>query len=142
MNTERAKEILKEACMNYTEFSKILGVKPVTVRLAISNKRLSKKMVAELTKLGESQDEDKAREERRMVKEGMIKQTMGSERMAKVYMLPKNPYLRFIEFEDGSHGRINAKPGTFGLGTVVKVKREDGDLWRLTGNYDRKDRLI
>ena len=51
------------------------------------------------------------------------------------YICYLESYLRFIEFEDGSHGRINAKYGTFGLGTVVKVKREDGDLWRLTGNY-------
>ena len=72
----------------------------------------------------------------------MSKQSMDEIRTAKVYMLPKNPYLRFIEFSDGTHGKFRAKPGSFGLGSVVKVKREDGDLWALTGNYDRKDRLI
>jgi len=28
------------------------------------------------------------------------------------------------------------------LGSVVKVKREDGDMYSLEGNYDRKGRLI
>ncbi len=51
MDTERAKGVLKEACMNYTEFSGLVGVKPVTVRLAFSNNRLSKKMVTLLLEL-------------------------------------------------------------------------------------------
>jgi hypothetical protein len=72
----------------------------------------------------------------------MIKQSMDQIRSAKVYLLPKNPYLRFIEFPDGTHGKFRAKPGTFGLGSMVKVKREDGDMYTLEGNYDRKDRLI
>jgi len=142
MDTERAKGVLKEACMNYTEFSELVGVKPVTVRLAFSNDRLSKKMVGLLLELESNQKEEGEKEERVLVKEGMIKQSMDEIRTAKVYMLPKNPYLRFIEFSDGTHGKFRAKPGSFGLGSVVKVKREDGDLWALTGNYDRKDRLI
>jgi len=48
MDVERGKAILKEACMNYTEFSQLVGVKPITVRLAFSQKRLSKKMVSTL----------------------------------------------------------------------------------------------
>jgi len=63
-------------------------------------------------------------------------------RTAKVYLLPKNPYLRFIEFPDGTHGKFRAKPGRFALGSVVKVKRESGDMYSLEGNYDRKGRLI
>ena len=55
MNTERGKAILKLACINYTEFSELVGVKPITVRLAFSNKRLSKKMVAKLLELEEPQ---------------------------------------------------------------------------------------
>jgi hypothetical protein len=142
MDTERAKGVLKEACMNYTEFSELVGVKPVTVRLAFSNDRLSKKMVTLLLELESNQKEEVEKEERVLIKEGMIKQSMDEIRTAKVYMLPKNPYLRFIEFSDGTHGRIRAQPGKFGLGSVVKVKREDGDMYSLEGNYDRKDRLI
>ena len=89
----------------------------------------------------EQGDED-AKEERASIKEGMIKQSMDEVRSAKVYLLPKNPYLRFIEFSDGTHGKFRAKPGTFALGSVVKVKREDGDMYTLEGNYDRKGRLI
>ena len=142
MDVERGKEILKKACMNYTEFSKLMGVKPITVRLAFSQKRLSKKMVAKLLEMEEPQKEEEEKSERTLIKEGMIKQSMGDVRSAKVYLLPKNPYLRFIEFSDGTHGKFRAKPGSFGLGSVVKVKREDGDMYTLEGNYDRKDRLI
>jgi len=142
MNTERGKAILKLACMNYTEFSELVGVKPITVRLAFSNKRLSKKMVAKLLELEEPQKEEEEKKERVLVKEGMIKQSMGEVRTAKVYLLPKNPYLRFIEFPDGTHGKFRAKPGRFALGSVVKVKRESGDMYSLEGNYDRKDRIV
>ena len=128
--------------MNYTEFSELVGVKPITVRLAFSNKRLSKKMVAKLLELEEPQKEEEEKSERTLIKEGMIKQSMGEVRTAKVYLLPKNPYLRFIEFPDGTHGKFRAKPGSFTLGSIVKVKREEGDMWGLTGNYDRKDRLV
>ena len=102
MNTEQGKAILKLACMNYTEFSQLVGVKPITVRLAFSNKRLSKKMVAKLLELEEPQKEEKEKSERALIKEGMIKQSMDDVRTAKVYLLPKNPYLRFIEFPDGT----------------------------------------
>ena len=142
MEVEQAQEVLKRACMNYTEFSKLVGVKPVTVRLAFSGKRLSKKMVSLLEDLASMQGDEDAKEERASIKEGMIKQTMGDVLSAKVYLLPKNPYLRFIEFPDGTHGKFRAKPGTFGLGSMVKVKREDGDMYTLEGNYDRKDRLV
>jgi hypothetical protein len=142
MDTERGKGILKEACMNYTEFSKLVGVKPITVRLAFSQKRLSKKMVALLLDMESRQKEDDAKEERRAIKEGMIKQSMDRVLSAKVYLLPKNPYLRFIEFPDGTHGKFRAKPGRFALGSVVKVKRESGDMYTLEGKYDGRDRLI
>ena len=142
MDVDRGKEILKKACMNYTEFSKLMGVKPITVRLAFSQKRLSKKMVAKLLLMEEPQKEEEEKSERTLIKEGMIKQSMGEVRLAKVYMLPSNPYLRFIEFDDGTHGKFRAKPGKFGLGSVVKVKREDKDMYTLEGEYDGKDRLI
>ena len=79
-----------------------------------------------------------------IVKEGMIRQSLEKplERMGKVYLLPRNPYLRNVEFPDGSHGRFKAQPGKFGLGAVVKLVKEDGDMYRLVGNYDRKDRLV
>lgn len=142
MEVERAKKILEKSGITKQYFASLVGVKPITVRLAFSNKRLSKKMVAQLLTLEEPQKEEEERSERALVKEGMIKQSMDDVRTAKVYMLPKNPYLRFIEFPDGTHGKFRAKPGSFTLGSIVKVKRESGDMWGLTGNYDRKDRLV
>ena len=141
MDIERAKGILKEACMNYTEFSKLMGVKPITVRLAFSGKRLSKKMVAKLESMEVPQVEEKEKCERVIIKEGMIKQSMNDVRSAKVYALVRNPFLRLVEFTDGSHGKFRAKPGRFGLGSVVKLKRGEGEMWDLVGDYDKKDRL-
>ena len=142
MDTDRGREVLKAADMSFADFSEVVGVKPITVRLAFRGKRLSKKMVRLLEEMENEQKEESLKEERRAVKEGMIKQSMDDVRDAKVYMLPKNPYLRFIEFSDGTHGKIRAKPGSFGLGSVIKVKREAGDMYTLEGEYDRKDRLI
>ena len=141
MDIERAKGILKEACMNYTEFSKLMGVKPITVRLAFSGKRLSKKMVAKLESMEVPQVEEKEKSERVIIKEGMIKQSMNDVRSAKVYALVRNPFLRLVEFTDGTHGKFRAKPGRFGLGSVVKLKRGEGEMWDLVGDYDKKDRL-
>ena len=142
MDIERAKGILKEACMNYTEFSKLMGVKPITVRLAFSGKRLSKKMVIQLEAMEVPQVEEKEKSERVIIKEGMIKQSMNDVRSAKVYALVRNPFLRLVEFTDGTHGKFRAKPGRFGLGSVVKLKRGEGEMWDLVGDYDRKDRLV
>ena len=142
MEVERAKKILEKSGVTKQYFASLVGVKPITVRLAFSNKRLSKKMVVQLLALEEQGNEEEEKSERALVKEGMIKQSMDDVRTAKVYMLPKNPYLRFIEFPDGTHGKFRAKPGSFTLGSIVTVKRESADMWGLTGNYDRKDRLV
>ncbi len=143
MDTERGKGILKEACMNYTEFSKLVGVKPITVRLAFSQKRLSKKMVSMLesmeTEIIRKEEDEEISELIASVSEVPV---LDDVRTAKVYLLPKNPYLRFIEFPDGTHGKFRAKPGRFALGSVVKVKRESGDMYTLEGKYDGRDRLI
>ena len=139
----RGKAILKEACMNYTEFSQLVGVKPITVRLAFSQKRLSKKMVSTLesmeSEIIRKEEDEEITELIASVSEVPV---LDDVRTAKVYLLPKNPYLRFIEFSDGTHGKFRAKPGRFALGSVVKVKRESGDMYTLEGNYDRKGRLI
>ena len=142
MDVERAKAILEKGGVTKQYFASLVGVKPITVRLAFSNKRLSKKMVALLLDMESKQKDEEEKKERVLVKEGMIKQSMDQVLTAKVYLLPKNPYLRFIEFPDGTHGKFRAKPGTFALGSVVRVKRESGDMYTLEGNYDRKDRLV
>ena len=143
MDVERGKAILEKSGVTKQYFASLLGVKPITVRLAFSNKRLSKKMVGMLesmeSEIIRKEEDEEISELIASVSEVPV---LDDVRTAKVYLLPKNPYLRFIEFSDGTHGKFRAKPGRFGLGSVVKVKRESGDMYTLEGNYDRKDRLV
>jgi hypothetical protein len=143
MDTERAKKILDDSGVEHSAFAQRLGIKANSFRMNLSMGRLSKKAVAMLLELEADFKEDEP-SEASIVKEGMIRQTLEAplEQMGKVYMLPKNPYLRNVEFSDGSHGRFKAQPGKFGLGAVVKLVHEKGDMYRLVGNYDRKDRLV
>ena len=146
MDTERAKKILSDSGIAGPVFAEKLGIKANSFRMNLSMGRLSKKAVAMLLEVEADLKEKKEEEpsEASMVKEGMIRQSLEKplERMGKVYLLPRNPYLRNVEFSDGSHGRFKAQPGKFGLGAVVKLVKEDGDMYRLVGNYDRKDRLV
>ena len=150
MDTERAKKILSDSGISHPAFAEKLGIKANSFRMNLSMGRLSKKAVAMLLEVEADLKEDLSEEdtdeiisEAAMVKGGMIRQSLEKplERMGKVYLLPRNPYLRNVEFSDGSHGRFKAQPGKFGLGAVVKLVKEDGDMYRLVGNYDRKDRL-
>ena len=146
MNTERAKKILADSGIEHPVFAQRLGIKANSFRMNLSMGRLSKKAVAMLLELEADLKEDKEEDgpsEAAIVKEGMIRQTLEVplEKMGKVYMLPKNPYLRLVEFKDGSHGKFKAQPGKFGLGAIVKLAHEKGDMYRLVGRYDRKDRL-
>ena len=146
MNTERAKKILSDSGISHPAFAEKLGIKANSFRMNLSMGRLSKKAVAMLLEVEADLKEKKEEEpsEASIVKEGMIRQSLEKplERMGKVYLLPRNPYLRNVEFSDGSHGRFKAQPGKFGLGAVVKLVKEQGDMYRLVGNYDRKDRLV
>ena len=147
MNTERAKKILADSGIEHSAFAERLGIKANSFRMNLSMGRLSKKAVAMLLELEADLKEDKEEDgpsEAAIVKEGMIRQTLEVplEKMGKVYTLPKNPYLRLVEFKDGSHGKFKAQPGKFGLGAIVKLAHEKGDMYRLVGRYDRKDRLV
>jgi len=147
MDTERAKKILADSGIEHPAFAERLGIKANSFRMNLSMGRLSKKAVAMLLELEADLKDDKEEDgpsEASMVKEGMIRQTLEVplEKMGKVYMLPKNPYLRLVEFKDGSHGKFKAQPGKFVLGAVVKLAHEKGDMYRLVGRYDRKDRLV
>tara|TARA_Y100001973_G_C5187586_1_gene328876 strand:- start:1399 stop:1833 length:435 start_codon:yes stop_codon:yes gene_type:complete len=144
VDIELAKGILAESGLERDEFAKLCGVKPVSMRMTFYNGRFSKKALALLEDLAE-QNREKARvAERVSVKEGMIKQSadLPIERIGMVYMVPRNPYLRMVEFSDGSHGKFRAQPGRFLLGAKVKLRKAKGDFWELCGKYDRKDRLV
>lgn len=146
-----AKRILEELGISRDEFAGMVGVKPVTMRMTFHNGRFSKKAIAKLEELSKEVREradlvevDELIEEAREVKAGMIRQTMGApiEVMGTVYLIPRNPYWRMVEFGDGTHGRFRAQPGRFLLGAKVKVRKVKGDEWELCGEYDRKDRLV
>jgi 2-oxoglutarate dehydrogenase complex dehydrogenase (E1) component-like enzyme len=123
----------------------MLGVKASTARMAFSLKRFSKKMVAKLEELEEELniqrdlaevDEmiDEAQEKRVSIIEGMVRQSTGNALVqdAKVYGVPKNRFIRLIEFADGSHGKFRSKPGKYlKLGESVKVKHLDRDMWEV-----------
>ena len=121
-------------------------MKSTSMRMTFYYGRFSKKAVARLELLAEDlgMDLEGGKEEARDVKEGMIRQSMGEprERLGVVYSLPRNPYLRLVEFEDGTHGKFRAKEGRFGLGSKVRLKKGEGGLWELCGEYYSKDRLV
>ena len=97
--------------------------------MAFSLKRFSKKMVAKLEELqGEEESEGTS------TIEGMVRQTMDIplESVGKVYGVPKNRFLRLIEFRDGTHGKFRCKPGKYlKLGEEVKVTPLKGDMWEV-----------
>ena len=151
MDIDVAKGILEKAGIGRDEFAGMVGVKPVTMRMTFYNGRFSKKAIAKLEELaGEARELDDMDEVDELIKEaqevkaGMIRQSMDSpiEAMATVYLVPRNPYWRMVEFGDGTHGRFRAQAGKFLLGAKVKVRKVKGDEWELCGEYDRRDRLV
>ena len=151
MEIEVATGILKELGIKRDEFAGMVGVKPVSMRMTFQNGRFSKKAIAKLEELADDVREreglievDELIEEAKEIKAGIIRQTMGTplEVLGTVYLVPRNPYWRMVEFSDGTHGKFRAKPGRFLLGAKVKVRKIKGDEWELCGEYDRKDRLV
>lgn len=58
---------------------------------------------------------------------------------AMIYMMPRNPRLRMIEFEDGSHGTVMVRADS-ALRTGMRVevrKAEKGEPHILVGQYNR-----
>ena len=143
MDIDVAKRILERAGIGRDEFASMCGVKPVSMRMTFYNGRFSKKALAKLEELAdEAQETDDLIEVEGMIEEIVEVKELGNERMGTVYLVPRNPYLRMVEFGDGTHGRFRAQPGRFLLGAKVKVRKVKGDEWELCGEYDRKDRLV
>ena len=66
--------------------------------------------------------------------EGIVRQTMDTplETVARVYAVPKNRFLRLIEFKDGTHGKFRCKPGKYlKLGVEVRVTPLKCDMWEV-----------
>ena len=63
-------------------------------------------------------------------------------RAGRVYLIPVNKRLRMVEFPDGSHGKFLSKPDRFPVGSEVRLKLVEGDIWEPVGDDDRRGRLI
>jgi hypothetical protein len=116
----------------------LCGVKVGTVRAALSSGRLSKVMMGVLHEMSNGLQVDRMVEEAKAEDEH---EAESGERMGKVYAIPRNKYLRLVEFKDGSHGKFRTKDGKFGVGSVAKLVEGANGMWDVVGNYDRRSRL-
>jgi hypothetical protein len=129
MDKEEANQILKDNKMTKVRFAQLIGLKVGTVRTAFGANKLSKRMVRRLEKLDIRSEEKKP-----SIIEGMVRQTMDIplESVARIYGVPKNRFLRLIEFKDGTHGKFRCKPGKYlKLGEEVRVTPLKGDMWEV-----------
>jgi len=134
----RAYALMIEAGISLDRFGELCGVKVGTVRAALSSGRLSKVMMGVLHEMSNGLQVD------RMVEEAKVedsKEAETGERMGRVYAIPRNRYLRLVEFKDGSHGKFRTKDGKFGVGSVAKLVEGANGMWDVVGNYDRRSRL-
>jgi hypothetical protein len=135
----RAYALMIEAGISLDRFGELCGVKVGSVRAALSSGRLSKAMRAVLHDMANGLQVDRMVEEAK--KEDEHEEETG-ERMGRVYAIPRNKYIRLVEFKDGSHGKFRTKVGKFGVGSVARLRRMDAGMWEVMGNYDRRSRLL
>jgi hypothetical protein len=134
----RAYALMIEAGVSLDRFGELCGVKVGTVRAALSSGRLSKVMMGVLHEMANGLQVDRMVEE---AKAEDSKEAESGERMGRVYAIPRNRYLRLVEFKDGSHGKFRTKDGKFGVGSVAKLVEGANGMWEVVGNYDRRSRL-
>ena len=131
-----------EAGISLDRFAELSGVKVTTARSGLSSGRLSKAMRVVLHELANGVQVDRMVEEAKAVDEveDVVESETG-ERMGRVYAIPRNKYLRLVEFRDGSHGKFRTKDGKFGVGSVAKLVEGVNGMWDVVGDYDRRSRL-
>lgn len=144
MSGRECLRILRKHGISRDEFAGMMGIKRSTMRTCVYGNRISRKMVARLMEMeGEEEIREEIAEVDAMIEEakkepsvieGVIRQTMDnpSKRMGKIYAVPRNRYLRLVEFADGSHGRFRCKPDQYlKLGDVIELKHLDKDMWEI-----------
>jgi len=140
---EWARGVLDKSGVSLKVFADRVGVKENSARCALSIGRLSKRMREELHQMANDQTvEELVREAVAEEPEPEPEPAEGSERLAVVYCVPRNPHIRLAEFRDGSHGRFRCKPGDHLMGSRVRLKWVSGDLWERVGEYDGRGRLL
>lgn len=65
--------------------------------------------------------------------------TLEGEHRVQIYAMPLNPFLRLIEFEDGTHGRVAVRrDSSLRTGMWITVRKEEGAApHSLVGRYNR-----
>ena len=133
-----ALNLLERAGIGTDRFAALVGVKPGSVRSAFSSGRISSAMKEVLHRLAN----DEQIREMSAIPKHPESPAPDAPRAGRVYLIPVNKRLRLVEFPDGSHGKFLSKPERFPVGSEVRLKLVEGDVWEPIGDYDRRGRLI
>ena len=131
-----ALNLLERAGIGTDRFAALVGVKPGSVRSAFSSGRISAAMKEVLHRLA---NDEQIRE---MTPAAPESPAPDAPRAGRGYLIPLNKRLRLVEFPDGSHGKFLSKPDRFPVGSAVRLKLVEGDVWEPIGDYDRRGRLV
>lgn len=127
------KEKLLDLEVSVEEFAAESGLKVGTVRACVSNNRVSKRMDLTLRELRERKNGlQSAGGDNKTERREAVPKAPPSEAVGRIYCVPRNPYIRLVEFPDGSHGRFRCKPNLFKkVGQVVNLKYVEKDRWEV-----------
>ena len=134
-----ASELLKRAGIGIDRFAAMVGVKPSSIRSCFSSGRLSKRMYEALHDVS---NDVQVKELVEVTAPEPVVEPPDAPRAGRIYMIPVNKRLRMVEFSDGSHGKFLSKPDRFPVGSEVRLKFVEGDIWEPVGDYDRRGSLI
>ena len=141
-----ATELLERAGIGIDRYAAMVGVKVTSVRSCFSRGRLSKKMTETLHAISNDvQVQDMADVALNTGCNEDNAPAPDAPRAGRVYLIPVNKRLRMVEFPDGrhpNHGKFLSKPDRFPVGSEVRLKLVEGDIWEPVGEYDRRGRLI
>jgi len=140
MTGKEVMKVLGDLGITRDEFAGMMGIKRSTMRTCIYGNRISAKMVERLRVMsGEKEQEEEIAEVDAMIEEVVKpleevvrKMDKSDVREGKIYAIPKNPYLRLVEFRDGSHGKFRSKADAhLKLGEVISLRHVEKDMWEV-----------
>ena len=129
------KEELKELEWSPADLAVRSGLKLTTIRACMSNNRISKRMRAALDKGREEHGLQSDRGHDTPERGKAVQETKADppeKAMGRIYCVPRNRYVRLVEFPDGSHGYFRCKPQLYRkVGQVVNLRHERRDRWEV-----------
>ena len=137
MDGKECMAILRKVGISRDEFANMMGIKRSTMRTCVHGNRISRKMVLKLRELnGEKVVEEEIAEVDAMIEEAKkpkveVREVPGEARLAKVYAIPGNKFLRLIDFRDGTHGKVRCKPGKYWIGDELRVREGERGVWEI-----------